>query len=255
MREDALRTEIDRLWKDVKTRDNQIEEVTEEKTDLERRLSSAEEELQAAASHVQRLEDELTVRSKELSYLQVKLLGNSELQEGELEALCIRPDSTDPKLTELHQLKTEKQHLLQLIRSSPQLHEFGELSEDSGGMRYFPLHRRCSRKHCPGSGTVLQCEDWVPSDVYRQCEDFQLRYSTVIDPETFRDFMHGVNLAWRTREANRIRRLKRQATVVVKDLQRQLVMGTASPEDVWEVQQLKAQLREMIAARRREEAE
>jgi hypothetical protein len=64
-----------------------------------------------------------------------------------------------------------------------------------------------------------------------------------------------MNISWRNREINRIRRIRKEMTNTIKSLQRQIVLNSASPEDIREIHRLKAQLRELIAARHREEAD
>lgn len=249
----VLKDRLETLSQEIQSRNLRIEDLERLKSELVEKVQSLEHETEEAAVHLLRLDEELTIRTKELGYLQVKLLENS--TQTTLDSLHLQPDSEDPKLTELQQLHTEKQHLLQLIRTSPQLRELGEYSEDSRGMRYLPRPGKCSRKGCPGSGTTWECEDWVPQDVYRLAEDFLLKHQGHIDSSEVKELVQNMNSAWRTRELNRIRRLKKEANNTIQSLQRQLVLNSASPEDIREIHRLKAQLRQLIAARHREEAD
>lgn len=248
-----LKDRLEAFMREIHGKDSRIETLEREKSELKEQIRGLEHETEEAAVHLLRLDEELTIRTKELGYLQVKLLESS--SQTTLDSLHIQPDSEDPKLAELQQLHTEKQHLLQLIRTSPQLRELSDYSEDSRGMRYLPRPGRCSRKGCPGSGVSWECEDWVPQDVYRLAEDFSLKYQGSIDSTELKELVQSMNISWRNREINRIRRIRKEMTNTIKSLQRQIVLNSASPEDIREIHRLKAQLRELIAARHREEAD
>jgi len=249
----ALKDRLETQLREIQSRDLRIQALERDKSDLLDKLQSLEHETEEAAVHLLRLDEELTIKSKELGYLQVKLLESS--TPTTLDSLHLQPDSEDPKLTELQQLHSEKQHLLQLIRTSPQLRELSEYSEDSRGMRYLPRPGKCSRKGCPGAGATWECEDWVPQDVYRLAEDFLLKHQGHLDSTELKELVQNMNSAWRSRELNRIRRLKKEANSTIQALQRQLLLNSASPEDIREIHRLKAQLRQLIAARHREEAD
>jgi len=249
----GLKDRLETLLREIQRKDSEIECVKRDNSELSDKVQSLEHETEEAAVHLLRLDEELTIKAKELGYLQVKLLESS--AQTTLDSLHIQPDSNDPKLAELCQLHTEKQHLLQLIRTSPQLRELSDYSEDSQGMRYLPRPGRCSRKGCPGSGVAWECEDWVPLEVYRLAEDFQLKYQGTVDSNELKELVQNMNVVWRNREINRIRRIRRDTKHTIQSLQRQIVLNSASPEDIREIHRLKAQLRELIAARHREEAE
>lgn len=249
----GLKAQIETLLQSLHSRDRQLLSMEQEKSELLRKIQDLEKEAEERDVQMLRLDEELRIKTKELGYLQVKMMeGSTQMT---LDSVQIQLDTLDPKVAELQQLHTEKEHLLRLIRTSPQLKELSEYSEDSCGMRYLPRPGLCSRKGCPGSGINWECEDWVPQEVYRLAEDFSMRYKGNIDPSDVKELVRNMNAVWRYREINRIRRVKKTAGNTIKSLQRQLVLNSASSADLREVQRLKAQLREMIAAKRREEAE
>jgi len=195
-----------------------------------------------ASSKIERLEDEVELKNREINFLKKEL---DEAQKTIHQLQQIKK-SEGLAIVEIEHLKADVQRLVKMLKTTKEYSEFAEFADDNtGSIRFLknassktPVDSSYKRltagagtaegvveRLCVQEALVDEKELWTPQDAFKFAQEFRRKYDGELNDALLEKLLFELNRIWSRREQQRIQRVQAQCAHEVMKLKRKLSQG------------------------------
>lgn len=199
-----------------------------------------------ASSKIERLEDEVEDKNREIGYLK------RELEEARktIHDLQQIKKSEGIAMLEIEHLKGDVQRLVKMLKTTKEYSDFADFADDNtGSIRFMknsggktltdtnykrltgaPLGSTATadgviERLCVQEALLEEKEMWSPQDAFKFAQEFRKKYNGELTDALLEKLLFELNRIWSRREQQRIQRVKAQCAHEVMKLKRKLSQG------------------------------
>lgn len=200
-----------------------------------------------ASSKIDRLEEEVEDKNREIAFLKREL----EDARSTIHDLQQIKKSEGLAMLEIEHLKADVQRLVKMLKTTKEYSEFADFADDNtGSVRFLKgslglakTHVDETYKHLTGTVTAKSTADavlerlcvkedlvdekelWTPHDAFRFAQEFRKKYNGELTDPLLEKLLFELNRIWSRREQQRISRVKAACAHEVMKLKRKLSQG------------------------------
>jgi len=195
-----------------------------------------------ASSKIDRLEDEVEDKNREIAFLK------SELEEAKktINDLQQVKKSEGIAMLEIEHLKADVQRLVKMLKTTQEYNEFADFADDnSGSIRFLKnslgktqldanfkgASKRTGsaegvmERLCVQEALVDEKEMWTPHDAFRFAQEFRKKYNGELTDPLLEKLLYELNRIWSRREQQRVQRVQAKCAHEIMKLKRQLTQA------------------------------
>jgi len=208
------------------------------------KLSVASVSYNQASAKIERLEDDLDDKRREISTLK-KELDEARKTIQELQQI---KKSEGLAILEIEHLRADNQRLVKMLKTTKEYQEFADFADDnSGSIRFFKdslkqtnvdsTYKRLNagqsasesviQRLCVQESQLDEKEMWMPNDAFKFAKEFRRTYNGELTDALLDKLLFELNRIWSKRENQRVQRVQAQCAHEIMKLKRKL--GQSAP--------------------------